>query len=551
MRAPTRVAARSPSGLERTEEQPAWVWRFAENRLKTNRKTVQLLEKPCKFRIVLNMADLFFSTGGAARALGVTPDAIRRLCDSGAVEAQRTPGGQLRLPTATVERLRIEGLPPIGRPLPGDRGAALQNRAEELGHLLHTDSEAVKEAAEKVAILRHEVEEIDLRRQKETGQDWFRDRERKHALEREAEEAERQAREAEEAAERRREAWFANWETRGLDLVPSDAPAEVKLEAHEAVRKVLQSQDRIPADNVTLALVTAAVDTVTAGWQRDCQIEKILIEVRDRMLPYEARRRFTWENLTDYQIRAMRAAGALIIELTKARGEDVPLEEIRTVATQAAQAIGREFREQQIRDRVSRDWQLRGLTHEEEKLAKTAVSEAIAQLPSGRDESEIKATRDAALLPFLQTVAQRQTAERDRTARAWVEYLTSFEMIGWPTKEKENATAAVVKALAELPPGTAQARLREVSDRTLQVFRDAHAWQERKLERTEGALREIYPYIGRLEARYDFGSKTARTLEMEIRSSIRDELQRELTGRESPDQATRIVRRLVREALGI
>ena len=68
-------------------------------------------------------ADLFYTTGQAARELGVSPAAIRALCGAGAVEAETTPGGQHRIPKSVLDRLKRDGLPegplPAENPRPG------------------------------------------------------------------------------------------------------------------------------------------------------------------------------------------------------------------------------------------------------------------------------------------------------------------------------------------------------------------------------------------------------------------------------------------------
>jgi excisionase family DNA binding protein len=54
---------------------------------------------------------LFYSSGQAARELGTTQTRIRALCESRAIEATSTPGGQWRVAREEVERLQAEGLP--------------------------------------------------------------------------------------------------------------------------------------------------------------------------------------------------------------------------------------------------------------------------------------------------------------------------------------------------------------------------------------------------------------------------------------------------------
>jgi len=62
---------------------------------------------------------LYLSTGKAARALEVSADSVRRMCETGAIQAELTQGGQWRVPAEEIERLKRDGMPPLPRPLPG------------------------------------------------------------------------------------------------------------------------------------------------------------------------------------------------------------------------------------------------------------------------------------------------------------------------------------------------------------------------------------------------------------------------------------------------
>ena len=72
---------------------------YTENR-QTVLKTVGTVEKPCGILYVFGSGgfrvptDLFYSTGQAARELGISPATVRALCAAGAIECQSTPGGQ-------------------------------------------------------------------------------------------------------------------------------------------------------------------------------------------------------------------------------------------------------------------------------------------------------------------------------------------------------------------------------------------------------------------------------------------------------------------------
>ena len=64
------------------------------------------------------MADVYFSTGQAARELGITQTKVRALCESEAIDSVCTPCVQYRHSTEESDRLKREGFPAIPRPLP-------------------------------------------------------------------------------------------------------------------------------------------------------------------------------------------------------------------------------------------------------------------------------------------------------------------------------------------------------------------------------------------------------------------------------------------------
>src|SRR5689334_2491130 len=129
---------------------------------------------------------LYLSSGKAARELGVTADAVRRLCDAGAIHAETTPGGQWRIPTEEIERLKDEGLPPVPKPMPGQSRRATPNESRTIAPgavppphtgpaiLLAEPSEETIAAADEVVRLENEVRALGLKRQREEALDWFR-----------------------------------------------------------------------------------------------------------------------------------------------------------------------------------------------------------------------------------------------------------------------------------------------------------------------------------------------------------------------------------------
>ncbi len=237
---------------------------------------------------------MFFSTGQAAQELGITQAKLRALCQAKAIPTEITEGGQFRISKQDVERFKRDGLPALPRPMPatntpGDSNASRPGRnGRRHPALLAEPSEHVVSAAENVVILGNEVQALGLRRQKEEGLDWFRQREEREA-ERQAA-LERAAMEG--AAEDRRVLQLQKWENRwhqfALDLLPQDAPPDAELEVPSRVEEALQKANPIQPDVVVERLVRAAVETALKPWRRQKRIDEA-VETAMNKLPYGAR----------------------------------------------------------------------------------------------------------------------------------------------------------------------------------------------------------------------------------------------------------------------
>jgi hypothetical protein len=130
------------------------------------------------------------------------------------------------------------------------------------------------------------------------------------------------------------------------------------------------------------------------------------------MLPYEARRSFSWDDLTVWQVRAVREAHAAISQV----GDIAPLE-MRTIAKQAVATVEREFRDKEIRDRIIRSTKLPDELNENgRKQAGDAIAAALAKLPVGTPKDRLEAARDEALGPFHAAIERyrEEQAQRDR-----------------------------------------------------------------------------------------------------------------------------------------
>lgn len=255
---------------------------------------------------------LFYSTGQAAKELSVTMARVRALCQCGAIAAETTPGGQLRIPVAEVDRLKRDGLPAVPRPLPNspEGAAASSTRGRCRGSLLAAPSDQVISAAEQVLITENLVKQRKLERELAEAENWFSERENAQSEERAAKERIEQEQRDHKRAERERTAWVRRWEAyalRHLRRLGYDA-AQVRLDVQQAVRTLLLSLAPIPTLDVTKRLVNAVVEKAVQPWRRRKETRQAIDDAM-RSLPSDILYCSDWAK---YKRRAEQAATAAI-----------------------------------------------------------------------------------------------------------------------------------------------------------------------------------------------------------------------------------------------
>jgi len=344
-----------------------------------------------------------------ARELTVSQPLIRSLCESGAIEAELTPGRQWRIPSSEVERLRKDGLPALPRPLPDDP-TVKSRRAHGRGgqpKLLAAPSSSVVESYEGVAC------KEALKREREV--DWelleIEDRFTQRQRAQEEEERKRQAQEArrEEArlqaeiqaeAEQRRQQRDNDWldyATRSTIFLDIEAAADVHDEVQAALDRVRLDVE----DEIVRRVVNAAVKKASRPWQRKKDAE-FAMQLARLCLPY-GMTGYSW-NPNEWEIRAKQAAAEAIDNLR----DDASAEEIQAVAKSAMKRVVTEFEAQkeakddsERRRRVVQSatfpW---GTTEEMKARLRQAIEAAMAELPVGSPRWSLERARDGAIQRF-------------------------------------------------------------------------------------------------------------------------------------------------------
>ena len=179
--------------------------------------------------------ELYFSTGDAARELGVTQDRIVALCKADAIEAELTPGGHWRIREAVLNKLKERGLPPLARPFPGGDGPPYRRRRagdDRDPHRLAGQAPTVVEAFSSVR--RKEAELASRRLDLE-----LLDAEAELAHRRRKREREEREEEVRAAGQRQREEWSEAWLKRTLEKIPATVGKEYMADVYLAVRDKL------------------------------------------------------------------------------------------------------------------------------------------------------------------------------------------------------------------------------------------------------------------------------------------------------------------------
>ena len=441
-------------------------------------------------------SSLYFTTGQAAQQLSASQAQIRALCESGAIEAETTPGGQYRIPAPELARLQRDGLPPIPRPLPDESRPAARNGRTRHGNLelLAEPSSEVVSAVEEVTITERLLEKRKLEHALEEEEDWFRARADQQA-QREAEqrEADRLRQNAADA-ERRHKVRDNDWLSYAMGIVPHDARGQVEQEVHEQVQAALDKVRLGEPSMVAQRVVDATVAKVLKPWRRSKDIAQAIEDARGS-LPFEMRGS-SWKPTT-WESQACQAAAQALEGVRP----DASYNEMRAVALEAVKGAVVAFELHQAAQRAQR-------------------------------ESEERSKKDP--------------DNRERLLRyPWLQF-----PYGMPDADQQVALTASREAFAALPEGTPERDLEAARDRTIKPFLDAHARRKRKEELITAGLQQILPCIQRLEEEWEF-EETAWTLCREIWEPTRKALQEVLTGDESTEKVGKAVRRIVRQQLEI
>jgi excisionase family DNA binding protein len=487
------------------------------------------------------MYQLFYTTGQAAKVLGVTQHIVRRLAGAGLLKAEASGGGHLRIPGNEIDRLKREGIPPLPQIQKRDdhEDSFFESVASRpVRDIRPADSEAVRGSFDDVTIAENSLKKRKIEFEAVELQDRFEahdELDRKHQSERE-----RAAEVMKAAADaiQKRQRWEHEWEEYAIRQLPSDVSASARLGLPDHVSEALQKTDPEHSQFFVQQLVDAAIEKCIAPWRRAQQVQKAIEKAVDQ-LPSGAKSLF---NPTQWQVRAKHAARARVREL----GDDATIGEVEVFARQAIEPIIQEFEHQKACKQIVSGLHISGGTSVDQEEGKELVREALLHLPVGASARQMENARDEALKPLNGRIALRQDQELRQSV------ISTPTLFPWDfsKQSKEAFVEAIQRKFTEVPAHTPRAVLEGLRQQILQLFLDAHTRHKKKQQLIDGGLREIYRYLRELDSKGLYEGP-ASTTESKLKEPIRRRLENRLTGNESGADVDKKVRLFVRNELGI
>jgi hypothetical protein len=327
---------------------------------------------------------ILYRVGQAGKDLGVSSYRIRRLCETGLIDAEFSSGKQWEIPAAEIERLKRDGV--LSAPKIVDSEDAEPSHApnaKAAAALLADPSPEVIAAAEEaemsgrqLTVAKNKLEQNKVRREQAEIEDYFADRE-KRLQDHEAAESRRYEEQLEadartrhkEAAAEQRQKFFSGWLEYALRRKPYDAPAEVELDIHAEVLTALAKLDTNERDFVVRRLVDAALERSLKTWKAG-EAKRDAIDNAVKQLPFSMR----WDETWKAQARKIAS------EALKDVGPGVGKEEMASLARAALQPLTREVEYAgKIKEAIN-SVRVDGATEDEQREGQELVQEALADL---------------------------------------------------------------------------------------------------------------------------------------------------------------------------
>lgn len=351
------------------------------------------------------MKQLAYRTTVAAKELGVSSHHIRRLIETGQLDAEATRGGHYRIPVEEVERLKRDGVPPFPQTAPGDEEPddAPATEPKVLTYTPIPEAPEVQEERDALAIVETRVKRRRVELEGERIEDEFREREARRQQEI-RETLRLQARQAEE--ERRRE-----WEERTVDYAlrrtPSECPADMRIRVAQAVRNAI----KILGPSTSQEVVHRTADA--AAW--DALAEFRHRQDREAAIKAAVDSPSYWGVPSDKADLLRIKAKHLATEAIREQGNGMSAQELRRIAEAAVEPVAAECDNHRAKEKLVSEmtfWRFMEASGDERQRATDAVREGLERAPVTDSLSKLRARVERVLRPYDEEVDERLLADK-------------------------------------------------------------------------------------------------------------------------------------------
>jgi hypothetical protein len=342
----------------------------------------------------------YYRSGQAARVWAISPHLVRRLCEAGLIVAERTHGGQWKIPHSEVERIKKQGLPEIPASIEPDDDKYEEEYSPTGNRLPAPARGGVMRSAKTVVVAENRRNRLEISQDPGETRNWFPEPQRVDA---EARSRERQAmfdKAALAQAEQERIAWHDSWMATALRSVPWEAPSETRLAVRDTVSDVLDNLGPQHSWHVIEPLVTAAVAKALRPWNQETETARAIKTACDS-LPWGAK---NLSSPTVWQARAQETAAAAIRRLTA----DSTFAEKLCVGHAAVRQITSDFENDELRKRILGAAYLWDVAPEEREDAQAALQKELGSLPIGTSALAMEKAREQALAPFRESKKRKE-----------------------------------------------------------------------------------------------------------------------------------------------
>jgi hypothetical protein len=381
----------------------------------------------------------YYRSGQAARVWAISSHLVRRLCEAGLIDAERTDGGQWKIPHSEVERIQNEGVPEIPSSIEPD-DAKYEEEHRPPGNSLPVPARGgVVRSAEAVVVAENRRNRLEIDQDPEETRTRFPKPQR---VEGEAQSRERQE-QLDKAAlartEQERIFWHDSWMVTALRSVPWEAPPETRLVVRQTVTDALAGLGPQHSWQVVDSLVTAAVAKALRPWNQERETARAIQAAHDT-LPWGAKDSFS---PTLWQSRANETAAAAIRRLPAG---STFVEKLR-VASAAVKQVASDFEDHELRKRILRAAYLWDVTPGEREEAQVAMQKELDSLPIGTSAFALEKAREQTLVPFRES---KKRKERVDLALAHIRnYVRELHQAGETDFESDWAISNFVQRLEQ------------------------------------------------------------------------------------------------------